>query len=245
MRNLKSEISNLKSEEGFTLIELIVVLAIMGIMAGVFVLNINQKRAERDIKIAQNQLVTNIRKIQSYTLSSRAAPSGQNVQYYLMKFDFSKPTQYEVQVMYNVKSSPQYLLRTETISLPAGIRLAAASPGVITRQNDPLTQTPAACALVAFALPFAKTLLNDGCTPATPSGYPYGITSTDDYKKVIDFVNNVDCSVDPTSCSVSSDSKITITLTDTSGSINKKVLLNGITGMVCPTLDGLVCQSTY
>ncbi len=234
-----------QSQKGFTLIELIVVLAIMGVMAGAMVLNLNVNRAQRDIKIAQSQLVTNIRKVQSYTLSSRAASSGQSVQYYLMKFDFTKPTQYEIQAMYNVKSSPQYLIRTETISLPPGIRFATSSAAVVKRQNDPTTQTPSSCALVAFALPFAKTFINDGCSPNSPSSYPYSINAADDYKKIINFVNNIDCSIDPIGCSISSDSKITLTLINNTGTINKKVLLNGITGLVCPTLDGLVCQSTY
>ncbi len=237
------QMSNLP-EAGFTITELMVVVAIMGLLAGAMVLNLNGQRASRDLKIAQSQLVTNIRKIQSYTLSSRITPTGQAVQYYVMKFDPAQPNQYSVQAMYNISSSPQYLTHIETIYLPLNIRLAASQPIVVLRQNDPLTQVPAGCALAVFSVPFARTFFNDGCSPGSLASDPYGLQPGDDYKKIVDFVSNVGCSVDPVACTASVDSKMTITLTDSIGNLTRKVLINGITGSVCPTEDGIVCLTT-
>lgn len=222
--------------KGFTLIELIVVVAIMVVLSAAMVINLNKQRSLRDLKIAQNQLVSNLRKIESYTLSSRALPNGQNAQYYLIKFDLSKPNQYVIQALYNVSSSPQYLVDVETINLPKNIKIATSNPLVITRAKSPTTQNPSSCALVAFATPFAKTYLNDGCAMGGTVGNPTIVgsnPSSDDYKKIINFVKNNDCvSNTPPTCSVSVDSKITITLTNSDGTLSRTVSVNGITGAV-------------
>lgn len=222
--------------KGFTLIELLVVVSIMVILSTAMVINLNRQRSLRDLKIAQNQLVSNIRKIESYTLSSRALPNGQNAQYYLMKFDLSKPNQYVIQALYNVSSSPQYLVDIETVNLPLNINIAASNPVVITRSKNPLTQTPSSCALVAFATPFAKTYLNDGCAMGGTVGNPTLVgsnPSTDDYKKIINFVKNNDCvSNTPPTCTVSVDSKMTITLTSKDGTLSRTVTINGINGAI-------------
>ena len=105
-----SKTKNAKSFQnnfGFTLIELMVVVTIMVILATVMVINLAAQRTSRDIKIAQNQLVSYIRQAQSYTLSARTLPSGESVQFYVLKFDLNKPTQYTLEAVYNVSSSPQ------------------------------------------------------------------------------------------------------------------------------------------
>jgi prepilin-type N-terminal cleavage/methylation domain-containing protein len=235
-----------KNAAGFTLIELMVVIAIMVILASAMVINLAGQRAARDVKIAQNQLVSNLRKIQSYTLSSRILSAGTPAQYYIMKFDTAKPNQYTIQAMYNVNSSPQYVQDVETVLLPNNIILAAVNtsvnPGVypvsISRANAPTiqnyTQTGLSCALVAFAAPFGKVFINDGCAPTSFTS-PYSVTSTDDYEKILNFVSNTNCSGvygQPFGCTVSTDSIMTITLTDTEKTVSKTVTVNGVTGAV-------------
>lgn len=225
-----------KMKKGFTLIELLVVVAIMVILSTAMVLNLSKGRAEREIKIVQNQLATNLRKVGSYVLSSRTLTSGESVQYYLIKFDLTKPRQYTIQALYNTNTSPQYLQDVETIYLPVNVRLSPTNPVTITRSIPPTTQNPSACGLVAIAAPFGKVLLNDGCTQGGVVGNPSTVgssSSTDDYKKIIDFVKNTDCvGSSPPICSVSTDSTMTITLTTTDGKFTKTVTLNGITGAV-------------
>src|SRR5438105_10754499 len=109
-----------KRQSGFTLIELLVVIFIMGLLAGLLTLNLAGQRVARNIQIAQNQLVSNIRKIQGYTLSSRNVSQNQPAEYYVMKFDLANPYQYTIQAIYNVGSSPT-LANVEVIKFPTDI----------------------------------------------------------------------------------------------------------------------------
>lgn len=240
--NTKHKLSN----KGFTLIELMVVVAIMAVMSTVLVINLAGQRAGRDVKIAQNQLVSSIRQAQSYTLSSRTLPGGQSVQFYVLKFDLSKPTQYMIEAIYNVSTGP-LLQDIQTINLPPNIQIATITPSTypiaIDRSSaldavnqyafSPYLQTPT-CALVAFGAPFGKVVFNGGCVPSGPGGMPYTIQPTDDYEKIVNFQTNVPCSSggSPPTCSASTDSLITITLSDFGKTVFKTVTVNAITGSV-------------
>lgn len=224
------------SNFGFTLVELMVVVSIMVILTSVLVINLAGQRQGRDIRIAQTQLVSNLRQAQSFTLSSRTLPNGQTVQYYLIKFDLNKPTQYTLQALSNVSSSPQ-LQDIQTISLPPNIQLSATNPVSISRSLNPTTQTVHSsppCALVSFAAPFGKIIFNDGCSASSPLQL-----SDDYYAKIINFQANVACDgfngnpPNPAICSASTDSLMTITLSAKDPSIPvKTVTINGITGAV-------------
>src|SRR5258708_17162994 len=134
---------------GFTVIELLVVIAVIGTLLGVFAINLNSGRANRNLKIAQSNLVTDLRKIQSYTLSSRTIYGlGQPAQYYIMQLNLASSTQYTMQAMYNVTSSPQ-LQDIETIKFPQGVSFSSTNP--IKINGTPITTQ---CALVAFKLPY-------------------------------------------------------------------------------------------
>ncbi|HYV33356.1 MAG TPA: prepilin-type N-terminal cleavage/methylation domain-containing protein [Candidatus Limnocylindria bacterium] len=243
---------------GFTLIELLVVIAIMGLLSTLMIVNLGTQRGARNIGIAENELVSNIRKAQSNTLSSRLLPSGESAQFYILKFDLSRPTEYKIQAMYNVSSVPK-LVDIETINLPPNIQFESVSGSTITinRPSIPTIQNingPTGCALVVFAAPFAKTLLNTGCTPvALPPG-PYTIANTDDYQKILNFVANGDCDAfnNPFGCTVSTDSTMTIVLSDREHSVSKTVTVNAITGSVIfsdntevPSKDSLKLNSSY
>ena len=89
----KFGVARVESERGFTLTELLVVLAIMGVFFGLILANYAGMRGKRDIKIAQNELTTNIRKVQSYALSSRDTSVGP-VKLYVLKFVTTTQSQY-------------------------------------------------------------------------------------------------------------------------------------------------------
>ena len=192
--------------------------------------------------IAENQLVSNLRQAQSSTLSARDLSPGQSVGYYLLKFDLSKPNQYVIEAIYNASTAPQ-LQDVQTITLPAGIVIASTSlvayPITIARPSlvgdfSP-TQNISGCALIAFSAPYGKVLLNNSCNiPNPPAVDTVNPNNNDDYGKIMDFVSNTACSDsnNPVGCNVSTDSTISITLTDTNHTVTKTVSVNGITGTV-------------
>jgi prepilin-type N-terminal cleavage/methylation domain-containing protein len=244
-QNRHNEIANklkhpLQGQYGFTLVELMAVITIMVILASVMVINLAKQRASRDIKIAENQLVTDIREAQSETLSSRILPNGQQAQFYIIKVDsLNTPNQYTLQAIYNVSTSPQ-LVDIKTVNLPANIHFVPSTvpaPSILIDRTAALDQTatgpvsytqPVSCALVAFSAPFAKTILNGQCAQANWD------PNNDDYAKIINFQNNVPCSSVgvPPQCTASTDSIITFTLSDFGNTVTKQVKVNAITGSI-------------
>lgn len=185
-------------------------------LSAFIVTGFNSQRPNRNQKIAQNEMVTNIRKVQSYALSSRNLPTGQAAQYYVLKFDTAQPTKYTIYGMYNVKNPPIQMRLVETINLPQNIVIA--NPiSVLTASAT----TTASCVLIAFQLPFAKEVTSTGC-----SGNPPVVTSSDDFGKIVNFVAN-------NGGSVTTDSIVTIHVQDKAGQLPlRKIIMNGITGLV-------------
>jgi prepilin-type N-terminal cleavage/methylation domain-containing protein len=242
MPKVKNKIPNVVIQKGFTLIELLVVISIMAILSTIMVINLTGQRSKRDMAIAENQLVSNLRQAQSSTLSARDLSPGQSVGYYLLKFDLSKPGQYIIEAIYNASSAPQ-LQDVQTITLPAGILIASTSlatypitiarPSMVGDINNGV-QNISGCALIAFAAPYGKVLLNNSCNIVNPPAVDTNPNDNDDYGKIVDFVSNTSCSSsnNPVGCNVSTDSAFSITLTDTSHTVSKTVTVNGITGTV-------------
>ena len=222
-RKQKKIISN--KESGFTIIELLVVISIMGILMSVIVANIAGQRDHQKLRIAQNEMVTNIRKLQSYTLSSRTLPNGKSAQYYILKMDIATPDRYTIQAIYDVMSSPQ-LFNLETVYFPSGIRLAAANPVVISRPGIIPGQTPSGhtCSLLIFKLPFAKTLMSYGSVGGCVQNS--WDPNTDDYEKIVNFVVNTN------NQPVSVDSDMAIKISTQDGTITKNIYIDGVTGLV-------------
>lgn len=225
----KNEIKNLG--QGFTFIELLVVLAILGIMASLIIANYNGQRASRNVRIARNEMVTNLRKMQSYALSSRTLGNGQSVQYYVMKLDTAtgQSGKYSLQAVLNVGGSPQLNASVETYPMAAGVTIQSVK---ISRNVSPTVSTPS-CALLAYKLPFAEFTSTDGCTF---NNFANGLP-TDYYTNILDFRTNVDNN--PTA----QDSKVVITVADASASVSEKILINGVSGNICPTVDETTCAN--
>lgn len=232
-----------QKNQGFSLVELMTVTAIMLLLASAFVININSTRDSRNIKIGQSELVSNIRKTQSYTLSSRILPNGNSAQYYLIKFDLaSSRSQYKIQAIYDADSSPK-LTDVETINLPPNIEIATTSTATyaihISRSLNPTLQPIYSnCALAAFAAPYGKIIFNDGCNLTLPNNLPTLYLADDYWSKIINFQNNIACDgnngnpENPPGCRATTDAVMTITLTNKARTLYKNVYINGVTGAV-------------
>ncbi len=203
---------------GFTLIELLVVLSIMGLLLTLITVDLNGQRANRNLVIAQNELVTNLKGLQSYTLSSRNINGSQPVQYYIAKFDRTYPDQYTLQAIYNAASAP-VLRDIQTVKFPSGVKL---SDIFITPAGSANAKIPTGCALVAFRLPFAKIIMNNGCshpTDATPWD------PADDYQKILNFAQN-------SGESPYGDSNMEINIVYSQSALAKKVTIKGMAGTI-------------
>lgn len=213
-----------KNNAGFTIIELLVVMGIMTILIGLFTVNLAGQRASRSLKIAQNELVTNLRKFQSYILSGRSIGIGQGVQYYIVKFDKTNSTnasRYTVQALYKDPSGIWKLKDVESDSFPTGVSLSS-----ISISSGGINSTPT-CALLAFQVPYGRIFMNPGCNPSPLPSNPYSVISGDDYNKIITFVTNT------VTQTVTVNSKMTLNLVFSQDlSQVKQINVNGITGSI-------------
>lgn len=219
---------------GFTLMELLVVLLIMGTLFSFVVVNIGGKKGARNIKLAQSQLVSDIRKVQSYTLSSRNIPSGQPTQYYLIKFDMNYPDRYFIQAIYDKDTAPGgngRLVTLETIPFPQGVKfdIGAIPPNYPIKVTRPINPPPnmnfisTDCGLLAFKAPFAKTYMSIGCH-VNLAPEPYVIEITDDYSQIVNFNGE-----DNTS---SKNSTMTITLKENQSNQTKTITIQASNGLI-------------
>jgi prepilin-type N-terminal cleavage/methylation domain-containing protein len=144
--------SSTSRQTGFTVIELLVVVSIMVLIATIVVIGFNTQRPRRNIKIAQNELVTNIRKVQSYVLSSRDYATGLPSSFYVLQFpaDTGVMTSYAI---YAVDSAGAYQGPLERINLPDQISIKKME--LVTASGN----VEVGCAQVAFAAPFGKTYI--------------------------------------------------------------------------------------
>jgi prepilin-type N-terminal cleavage/methylation domain-containing protein len=222
LRNGRKCVPNLHlkdSKSGFTIIELMVVVSIMALLAGALVLNLAGQRAPRSLKIAQNEMVSNFRGTQSYTLSGRTFGVNESVQYYVLRFA-ANGTNYTIQAMYQNNIGIWKVSDIQTVNLPSGVTISDLN---ITAGG---TSVSSSCALVFFQSPFAKIYLNNGCNPSPLPAKPYTITDADDYKKILNFITNAP------GLTTSVNSKITITLKYQQESSTKAVIVNGATGLI-------------
>lgn len=223
---------------GFTVIELLIAITILGLLLSVVAFNFSGLSIDRNLSIAQNELITNLRKAQAYTLSSRTVAQNQSGQFFIIKIDASNPTQYKLQALYNINATPTLpqLVDVESFNLPGGVKFGS-SPVTINRNVTPLIQT-GACSLIAFKAPYARVYLNGFVSDASANtGCTKNDLVTDDYAKLMQYVTNSD------NYRTSTDSSAVIQLSDNSGQKIKKVLIRGVTGLICATQDGVNCSN--
>lgn len=134
---------------GFTVVELLVVFIIMVLLSSLVVINWNSQKPTRSLVIAQNELITNIRKVQSYAVSSRNISSGVSAKYYLMKF-VSGSNNYTVEAIDangQMVSSP-----IEQVNLPTPLTFSKV--GLV---NASGSTTDYYCAYAIFSVVYGKT----------------------------------------------------------------------------------------
>lgn len=198
---------------GFTIIELIVVIAIMSVLTTMFLLNYAGLRGPRNLKLAQNELVSNIRKIQSYTLSARDINSTTAARYYIIKLvngdlgysiqavGVNKTT--SIQSYYDGVSNPLI----ETLRMQPGISVESIS---VTNKSG-VSSSPA-CVQIGFSLPFSKIYM--------------------EYDDVAVNCNFLDVIADASTLDAKSNHTAVITIKDSASGKTRTVTVRGVTGVI-------------
>lgn len=141
---------NIEKQSGFTIIELLVVCAIMAVVATIGIMNWNSQRSARTLTIAQNELITNIRKVQSYAVSSRNTPAGDAAKYYVIEVSENTSTL----PVYAVVGQNYSLSAVETIILPTDVKISALS---VAGQSAGYVAPSTKCVDIVFSVTYGKT----------------------------------------------------------------------------------------
>lgn len=132
------------NQSGFTLLEMLTVISIMGIIASVFIANFNAQRVPRDLNINRNETITNARKVQNYTLSSRDS-AGNPIKFYVLTFSGGSDSYTIKSLAQSSSSLDGYAINLlETVKLSGNVK----------------TMLDTACAQVYFSAPFGKMYIN-------------------------------------------------------------------------------------
>lgn len=148
---------------GFTLVELLVTLAILAAFYGLVLANYANWRGPQYVKVSANELSTNLSKLRSFALSARNL-NGNPAKMYVLQLSTGAPAQYVVQGLEAAASQDIYRNAIETVVLPGGaviqsLRLVPKGGGAATSPT---------CVQVAFTLPFGRTYINPGCDFSVP-----------------------------------------------------------------------------
>lgn len=137
-------------QKGFTLIELLVVLSIMTLLMGAIILTFNRTRSARSAVLAQNETVTNIKKAQSYMLSSRNLATNVPAKFYYIKLAKDSKTYTIGGIDNNYVVYPNI----ETITLPGDVQITELALDLNSKNRSN-------CVEILFSSPFGKMYLND------------------------------------------------------------------------------------
>lgn len=165
------------SQRGFTIIELLVVLAIMGLFMGAILVNFAGNRGARNLRLSTNELVTNLRKVQSYVLSSRDSSVGP-VKYYVLQFNTEQSRNYYVQAIQNDLTFTNPI---ETVELLPDIRIAS----IEVQQPYGSSASNPTCVQVGFALPFNIAYVDQNCSLDLSVRDPATLSNLDDSLVII------------------------------------------------------------
>ena len=143
-------------QNGYSLIELIIALAIMGILATMVMANFRAGEKQRNTQLGADAIMTALRTAQNYSQSgkktSNTNTSCQTAQYYYV--DFNSSTQYSLNALNNCSTTDTIQVYT----LPRNIRFRSATVDGVSAAAD---------LKVLYTPPFAKTTASRDSGPAS------------------------------------------------------------------------------
>lgn len=150
---------NIESSSGFTLVELLVVVSILALFYGLVVTNFSQWRGPQYVKVAANELATNINKLRSYSLSARSI-NNTPANFYIAQFNTGAAnTTYPIQAVIATSPTPTFINPVETVRFPGLVYVQE-----LGYTDQAGTVTKPSCVQVIFALPYGRTYLDPNCS---------------------------------------------------------------------------------
>ncbi len=144
-----------KNQLGFTVVELMVVFLIIVTLTSLLLVNWNKQSPNRSLKIVQNELVSNVKKIQSYAVSSRNISGGtEPAKFYVINFT-EGAGEYSLLAL-DRDNNPTGTL--ETFKLPNGITIT----DLYLRSTVSGIDEEPTCAFVVFSVVYGKTYFVNG-----------------------------------------------------------------------------------
>lgn len=150
---------------GFTVIELLAVLSIMAMIATVLILDFSSQRATRNIVLAENETITNIRKVQNYMLSARDISPGVPAKFYVLTLESGAST-YRIDA---IDSDYVYHEGLELVTLPNTIAFSGMSISSGTDTAKPKNYT---CLQIVFSAPIGAMYVHGGTKCGSTSLIP-------------------------------------------------------------------------
>jgi prepilin-type N-terminal cleavage/methylation domain-containing protein len=200
------------AQSGFTLWEMLFVVGILAVFYALVIGNYGQSRVAQNLKNAQYEMITNIQKARSYSLSGRHI-QGFSPKYYIVKIEApgsgGTVTSYSVQgIAYDAGNNVDVQYdgnpndNLETIPLPQTVSVKE-----LKLWKGGVAQTDPTCVQIAFAVPYGKTYISENC--AIDQIYTNGSEMSD-----------------------RANSKLSITLQRAGASDERKVVVYGLSGRV-------------
>lgn len=150
-------------QAGFTLIEMIVVITILGLVLSFGIANFAAQQAPRNLVIVQNEMVTNFRKAQSYTLSSRNSTDNKPIKFYVVNIGPVGKSQRSYEIG-SVDSTYGYQ-QTEIVTIPQPAYIDEVTIGTYSDIFRASGEASLGCIQVIFGAPFGKVYIRtSSCT---------------------------------------------------------------------------------
>lgn len=211
----------ISASTGMTFIEILVVLGIIAVLAGIITPNFKTWRNNQDVIVAQREMATNLQKIHGNALSGRQI---QNLagKFYLIKLTPGSSTYTVEGIAYNTTSGSDTLFNgtsnpvMENWQMQGGVAILSMT---LERPIGTVNATNPACAFVAFGLPFGQTYIDTN------------ISAGKDTDGICDFFNSTKYNNNALLKNWEN-AKLTITLGKPSGSNSKTITINGVTGQI-------------
>lgn len=156
-----------KVGEGFTLLEMLIVVGIMAMFYVLMVANFGNWRGPQNLRIAQSELSTNLQKARTFALAGRRI-NDNTAKFYIVKLDKTDDRKYAVQGIavdtasgYDVvfDGGPGHSPNIENIALPNGVYIKS-----FKYFQDNVAKPDPTCVDVAFSLPYGRTYITPTCT---------------------------------------------------------------------------------